>query len=75
MGALRRCEAEPAASAGAGGGGKSLRYGGGTPRACARERGTNAENGLGNGIRDDGPVGALRGALPGESETAGGAVD
>ena len=47
----------------------------GTPRARAPGRGDHAENGSGNGNRDDGPVGALRGALAGESETAGGAMN
>ena len=33
------------------------------------------KNGPGNGDHDDGPVGALRGALANESKLAGGAVD
>ena len=38
---------------------ESVRYSRGTPRARAPERGDNAENGLGNENRDDGPVGVL----------------
>ena len=74
MGTLRRCETEPKARGGAGGGGESARCNEGTPRARGLERGDNAENGSGNGNRDDGPVEALGGVLAGESETAGSAV-
>ena len=75
MGALRKCEMEPEARGGASGGGKCAWYDGGKPRDRTPEHGDNAENGSGNGNRDDGPVGVLRGTLAGEIETAGGAVD
>ena len=72
---MRRYETELEESGGAGGVGESASYDGSTPRAHALERGNNAENGSDNGKRDDGPIGVLRGALAGESETAGGTVD
>ena len=75
MWTLGRCEAEPAARGGADGGGESASHGGGTPRARVPEREDNAENGSGNGNRNDGLVGARRGTLVDESETADGAVD
>ena len=75
MAALRRCETEPESRDGAGGGGKSARYSGGTPRARAPERGDNAESGSGNENRDDRPVRVLRGALVGENNTVSRAED
>ena len=75
MGSPRRCETELEARGGAGGSGESAFNCGGVPRARASERGDNAENGSGNGNRDGGPVGALRGALANESEATGGEVD
>ena len=54
LGALRRCKTEPEARGGAGGGGKIAWYDEGTPHARAPEQGDNAENGSGNGNRDDG---------------------
>ena len=72
---MRRCETEPKPRYGAGDGGKSAWYGRGTQCSRATEREYNAENGSDHGNRNDGSVGALRGALAGESETAGGAVD
>ena len=65
--ALRRCKTKPQSRGGGGGGGESARSDGGTPRARAPKRGDNAENGSGNGNRDDGPMGVLRGTLAGGS--------
>ena len=72
VGPLRRCEMEHEARGIAGGGGKSARCDEVTRRARGPEQGDNAEKGSGNGSRDDGPVGALRGAIADENETAGG---
>ena len=68
-------EADPESRGGAGGVGESARYDRGTPDARAPERGDNTENDCGDENTDDGPVGVLRGALTGDSETAGRAVD
>ena len=75
MGALRKCETEPEVRDGAGGDGESACNSGRTPRSRTLERGDDAENGSGNGNHDPRPVGVLRGAIAGESETVGGAVD
>ena len=75
MGVLQRWEREPEARSGAGGGSESAWYSGGTSRARAPRRGENPENSSSNGNRVDGPVRALRGALAGERNTAGGAVN
>ena len=75
MGTLRRCETEPEARVGAGGGSEIARYGGGTPRARAPEERDNVENGSDNENRDDRSVGVLRGTLAGGSKTSDRAVD
>ena len=63
MEALCRCKAERKARDNTGGGDESARWDEGTPRARGPEQGKNAENGSGNGNRNDEPVGILRGAL------------
>ena len=60
---LRRCETEPEARGGDGGGAESAWYGGGTPRACAPEPGDNAKNGPGNEIATTSQWGSYEGCL------------
>ena len=78
MGALRRCETEPQTRGSAGGGGQRVQCDEGTPRVAdpSKQKTIQAMEAATTG--SSGPrelIEAPRGALAGESETAGDAED